>query len=39
MAGAQTLGVTLIFQKYDGKLIGAQVYGTDSMGEFLNILS
>ena len=38
MPGAQTLGATLIFQKYDGKLIGAQVYGADSAGEFLNIL-
>lgn len=38
MPGAQILGATLIFQKYDGKLIGAQVYGADSAGEFLNIL-
>lgn len=38
MPGAQVLGATLIFQKYDGKLIGAQVYGADSAGEFLNIL-
>ncbi|MFO7815469.1 MAG: FAD-dependent oxidoreductase [Halanaerobiales bacterium] len=38
MPGAQLLGVSLIFQKYDGILIGAQVYGADSAGEFLNIL-
>jgi len=38
MPGAQLLGVRLIFQKYDGVIIGAQVYGADSAGEFLNIL-
>lgn len=38
MPGAQLLGVSLIFQKYDGIIIGAQVYGADSAGEFLNIL-
>mgnify|MGYP006277620135 FL=1 len=38
MPGAQKLGCSLIFQKYDGILIGAQVYGADSTGEFLNIL-
>ena len=38
MPGAQLLGVSLIFQKYDGIIIGAQVYGAASAGEFLNIL-
>lgn len=38
MPGGQLLGVSLIFQKYDGIIIGAQVYGGDSAGEFLNIL-
>ncbi|MFW6409632.1 MAG: NAD(P)/FAD-dependent oxidoreductase, partial [Halanaerobiales bacterium] len=38
MPGAVKLGVRLVFKEYDGTLIGAQVYGGDSVGEFTNIL-
>lgn len=38
MPGAVKLGVSLVFKAYDGTIIGAQVYGGDSAGEFINIL-
>jgi NADPH-dependent 2,4-dienoyl-CoA reductase/sulfur reductase-like enzyme len=38
MPGAEKIGVDLIFSKYDGVLIGAQVYGGKSIGELINIL-
>jgi pyruvate/2-oxoglutarate dehydrogenase complex dihydrolipoamide dehydrogenase (E3) component len=38
MPGAEKIGVNLVFSKYDGVLIGAQVYGGKSIGELINIL-
>ena len=38
MPGAEKLGIKMLFKNYDGTLIGAQVYGGDSVGEFINIL-
>ncbi|MDI3547389.1 MAG: hypothetical protein PWR10_1041 [Halanaerobiales bacterium] len=38
MPGASKLGISLVFKAYDGTLIGAQVYGGYSVGEFTNIL-
>lgn len=38
MPGAAKLGVKLIFKEYSGVIIGAQAYGGDSTGEFINIL-
>jgi len=38
MPGAEQIGVILVFNAYNGVLIGAQAYGGCSVGEFINIL-
>ncbi len=39
MPGAHKLQVKLIFRKYSGQLVGGQVCGGDSTGEFLNLIA
>ncbi|MEA1984681.1 MAG: FAD-dependent oxidoreductase [Euryarchaeota archaeon] len=38
MPGASNMLVSLVFRKYDGMLIGAQIYGGVSVGELINVL-
>jgi NADPH-dependent 2,4-dienoyl-CoA reductase/sulfur reductase-like enzyme len=39
MPGAHKLGVKLVFHRYSGALIGGQVSGGSSTGEFLNLIA
>jgi pyruvate/2-oxoglutarate dehydrogenase complex dihydrolipoamide dehydrogenase (E3) component len=39
LPGASKVHVKLIFARYSHTLVGAQVYGGDSVGEFVNMLS